>query len=169
MRIIFVLFIVLATSSFAIAADQDQTARFERIARIDQFVGSAPLFIKNKSLPEIRAIGALINEIMVTEPSKYYPGRFVEYRTLQFDGLVIYGRVSSSGEFGPITITISKSQWHILYGLDVGVSVEKVRATLGPPTKQAQGAYEYCGETECAQFLVDRDKVTQIELRYYAD
>ena len=169
MRLISIIALVMVIMGHAFAADQIQTKLFERMAKIDQFVHDAPLFMKGKSLSELRKLGTLINERLDKSPSKYITDKIEEYITLQFDGLEIYGWVRSPEELAPIRITVTKSHWHILKGLDVGAPTEHILQTLDQPTKEMKNIFEYCGETECVRFYLAEGKISKVEFIYYAD
>ena len=140
-----------------------------RQAKIDQFVYDAPLFIKDKSLIALRKLDQLKDERVKKESNPHIPGKIIEYRTLLFEGLKIYGSVHEQKELWPIQITVTDSRWKILNKLNVGSSVEQIEQVLGKPTKEYSNIKQYCGETECVDFYIKDAKIIKVELNYYLD
>jgi hypothetical protein len=168
MKFLFVAMILGVFPLTAISQEND-IAVFERLEKIDQFVWNAPLFLNKNasSLQTARSVGKLQHEEIKKEPNQYIPDEVLEYRTLKFDGLVIYGRVEKGTEFLPITITISKDTWRVRDNLNVGTSTDHIREILGSPMKITGDYWEFQGESERVRFFVNGKTITKIELIYY--
>lgn len=163
------LFTYIFITGYAIAnetADPIQ-ARMERMELIDRFVYDGPLFLKDKSLPALRKLGRLQNEKMEKHPNRYIPGQAVEYITLTYDGLEIYGDVRERNRLAPILVVVTGSTWNIKHNLSVGAPMSRVIKALGEPINTNNHALRYCGETECVSFMVKDGKISKIEFDYY--
>ena len=125
------------------------------------------MFLKDSSLKTAKALGVLQHEDIKKEPNQYIPGEILEYRTLVYDGLVLYGRVDKGTDFLPITITITKEIWKLRDGLNVGAASGHIREILGAPMKISHNIWEYQGESEQVHFHVKGKTITKIELIYY--
>ena len=143
--------------------------RIDREARIDKFVYEAPLFIKSKSLKEIKKIGKLKQELTDKQPNNHDATVTDTFITLRFDGLEIYGYLKSKETLCPIRITITKPQWKILNGLNVDTPSSRIIQILGQPNEEKKNIKKYCGETECVSFSEASGKITKIQFNYYLD
>ncbi len=167
-HIIGIMVLVLMCVSPILAGETPRN-HWDREIRIDKFVRDAPLFIKGKSLPDIRNIGKLKREFTEKKPNHHDPKVTNTFITLQFDGLEIYGYLKSREVLWPIHITITKPQWKILNGLEVGMPGSCIIKVLGPPNEQKKNVKEYCGETECVYFTEDNETISKVEFYYYFD
>lgn len=161
-----VLIFLGTTPAFAGDSFDDVIARQ---AKIDQFVHGAPLFIKDKSLTALRKLDQLKDERVKKESNPHIPEKIIEYRTLFFEGLKIYGAIHEQKELMPIQITVTDSRWKIINKLNVGSSVDQIEQVLGKPTKEYSNIKQYCGETECVDFYIKDAKIIKMELNYYLD
>jgi hypothetical protein len=152
-----------------VIAGNPREDRFNRETKIDKFIYEAPLFIKGKSLQEIRKIGKLRREFMENKPNSHDPKTINTFITLQFDGLEINGYLKSQDEFWPIQITITKPKWKILNAFDVGTPISRIYKILGHPKEQENNLIKYCGETECVTFFINKKTISKIEFHYYTD
>ncbi len=168
MRTLSILVPMIASLSVAVAAEQSESL-LDRAARIDRFVDEGPQFLGKKTLPELRKLGVLKREKVEKSPNPHIPGKVVEYRTLVFDGLEIYGDVHEPQKLAPIRVVVTSSKWQIQNGLSVGSPETSVTEALGKPNKVHGGSLEYCGETDCVYFFTAKGKVTKIEFSFYAD
>jgi hypothetical protein len=140
-----------------------------RQAFIDKFVREAPVFIVDNSLQALRTIGLLKKETVKEVPNPHIPDKLEEFRTLTFDGLVLYGHMRSPEELSPIKITVTGTRWNILHDLNVGTPADGIEEILGPPTEKSDDLIIYRGETERVKFYIKGDTIKKIELIYYAD
>ena len=154
------------TPSFAANQFEEMLARQ---AVIDKFVHDAPVFLKDTSLKALRKLNSLKGESVTDSPNPHVAGEKIEFRTLTYNGLTIYGRVLNKSKLSPIQITVTDSRWKILNNLNVGTSSERIEQKLGIPTKEYSGVKQYCGETECVNFHAKERKITKVELNYYSD
>jgi hypothetical protein len=136
---------------------------------IDQYVNEAPLFPSSGPLATLRKIAPLKHETVAYQDNPYVEGAKLEFRTLDFEGLTLYG-VVDGGELAPISITITNSKWGLREGLNVGVSFDKVLAVLGPKSLSEKGQVKsFAGEAQTVDFTVVQNKITKIQLFYYFD
>ena len=142
-----------------------------RMEKIDKFVSNAPIFISTYSLKNLRKIGSLKKETSEKHPNPHVPSKTLEYINLEYEGLEIAGVIIEEGSdhVTPIRITLSSPQWNVLYGLNVGTQILKIKEILGTPTDKGPNFLEYCGETDCVIFSHDKGKITAIQLNYYVD
>ena len=156
---------ILVMNSAASAQNGDE----RKWQAIDRFAHMGPLFARGKhSLAEFRLLGPILRERHKEENNPYDSNRKNEFVELVFDGLEIYGRLENK-EFLPIRVKITSQKWKVLDGLDVGTNAERIRKTLGMPTKQSPVIEEYCGETECVVFGISAGLISSVEFSYYAD
>jgi hypothetical protein len=168
MRALSMLILMIACLRIAVAAEQSESS-LDRAARIDKFVEEGPQFIGKKTLSELRKLGVLKHEKVEKSPNSYIPGKIIEYRTLVFDGLEIYGDTPRPQKLVPIRVIVTDSKWPIQNGLSVGSPEARVIEALGKPNKIHNGSLEYCGETDRVYFFTVNGKVTKIEFSFYAD
>lgn len=142
---------------------------YSRWRVIDKFVSNGPVFLKGKNLGQMRALAPLRNEKVEEVPNPHVPGRTVEFRTLTFDGLVIYGDVPKQNTLAPIRVVVTSAAWKIEWGLSVGAPIAKVGEVLGEPSEARGDTVRYCGETDCVTFAYANGRVLKIEFNYYAD
>jgi len=167
MRTVYALTLAALCVGSAFAAEPYE-AQFSRMEMIDKFVYEGPQFIGTKTLPELRKLGVL-HEKVEKSPNPHISDKVIEYRTLTFDGLEIYGDIPKPQKLAPIKVTVTSPKWKIQKGLSVGSPVTRITETLGRPNKTNDGSLEYCGETECVYFFTSNGKISKIEFRYYAD
>jgi len=168
MRTLSLLFLMFLGSTQSFAADQFNKM-LERQAAIDKFVHEAPLFIKDKSLSSLRKLAPLKFEGVDKIPNSHVPGENLEYKTLEFDGLSIFGLVKKQRELSLNHIIVTDEKWKILEGLNVGINVNRVAQVLGKPTYEYDNIKEYCGETECVRFFAKETKIIKVDFIYYSD
>ena len=167
--------VLLATLVSASGADAradgppPEEAVRERLARVDRFAWDGPSFIQDSSLERVRGLGKRLREEIRKVPNRHVAGQVDEYRTLVFDGLELYGRVTSAQEFWPVTVAVTSAKWKIRDDLNVGTSAARIQAVLGPPMEVKGNVLLYEGETERVKFYVDRGAIRRIEFLYYAD
>ena len=151
------------TPSFA--ADNLKETLTKQVA-IDKFVDEAPLFIEEKSLIALRKLAPLKFEGVEKIPNQLILSEPLEYKTLEFDGLSIFGLVQNQSELPTPLITITDEKWKILNGLNVGTDIERVEQVLGKATYAYGDIKEYCGETHCVLFHTKGIKIIKIVLFY---
>lgn len=141
---------------------------FNKETKIDKFICNASL-IKGKSLREIRSIGKLNHEFTENKPNSHNANKIDTFITLQFDGLKIYGCLKSQNEVWPIRVIVTKPQWKISDGLEVGVPNARLTEVLGDPKEQGKNFKKYCGETDCVTFYIKNGAIVKVEFDYYVD
>jgi len=147
-----------------------QEALHDRLRRVDEFVWDGPLFMKGRrTLQQVRNLSRLLGEKVQKSPNPHVGGQIDEFRTLTFEGLELYGRVTPAQEFSPITAVITTPRWRIRNGLDVGSSAARVASVLGQPMQTTGAILEYQGESERVNFHVGNGIIKKIEFFYYAD
>jgi hypothetical protein len=167
-QIIFITLLIFISVSPVIAGNPKEN-RYNREIKIDKFIYEAPLFMKGKSLYEIRNIGKPNREFIENKPNSHDVKTIDTFITLQFDGLEIYGYLKSEDELWPIRVTITKPQWKILDALDVGAPISRIEKVLGPPKEREKNLRKYCGETECVFFYINKGRISKVEFYYYFD
>ena len=155
--------------AYAGGAEQQQLTVDERIKRIDDFMRDRPSFLQKQSLEEFRGLAKIQGEKMEKVPNRHVAGDMLEYRQLRFNGLELYGQVTSSQEFSPIVVTVTTPNWKIARGLDVGTPAGRIEALLGPPMVKTDMLLEYQGTSDIVKFHVGRGVIRRIELVYYHD
>ena len=115
--------------AYARGAEQQQLTVDERIKRIDDFMRDRPSFLQKQSLQEFRGLAKLQGEKMEKVPNRHVAGEMLEYRQLRFNGLELYGHVTSPQEFSPIVVTVTTPSWKIARGLDVGTPAGRIGST----------------------------------------
>jgi hypothetical protein len=165
--IIITFLIFISVSSLFASGPKDNC--FNRETKIDKFVCNALLFIKGKSLHEIRNIGKLNHEFTENKPNSHDAKIIDTFITLQFDGLEIYGYLKSQDELWPIRVTITKPHWKILDAIEVGVPISRISKVLGQPKEQGKNLRKYCGETDCVSFYINKGVISKVEFYYYVD
>lgn len=168
MRIFTAILLIFWGLTPAFAADQFEEM-LVRQAAIDKFVHDAPLFLKDTSLHVLRKLDHLKNESIIDKENPHITGEKLEFRTLTFNGLTIYGRVLNKSELRPIIIRVTDPCWKIFYGLNVGTNSDRIEQKLGTPTKEYSYVKQYCGETECVNFHTKSSEIIEVELIYYED
>jgi hypothetical protein len=139
---------------------------------VDVFIDQTLPFIKEKKgLKSIREIGKLLHDETKKTNNPYDVERQIEFHTLKFDGLEIYGNLlpNSHDTFFPIRVTIYNKNWKIYKGLSVGTPAEAINHVLGAPNRNKGKNIEYCGETDCVVFTIMGGKIEKIEFIFYAD
>jgi hypothetical protein len=126
--------LLLVVFHLAAISQESSTSVIQKQEKIDHYVLNAPLFPKDSSLNTAKALGVLQHEDIKKAPSQHIVGEVVEYRTLVFDGLELYGRIKQGTEFLPIRITITRYTWKLRDGLDVGAASDHIQEILGVPT-----------------------------------
>jgi hypothetical protein len=136
---------------------------------LDMFIIQGPVFLRDKrSLKSFREIAPLLSEEISKVPNPH--NGTIEFHLFRFDGLEIYGNMLTKSDlFAPIRISVYNSQWPIFNGLNVGVSVSKMRYILGEPTHNDTQTFKYCGETDCVHFTILNGQIDRIDFFYYAD
>jgi len=155
--------------AYATGAEEQQLTVDERLKRIDDFMHDRPSFLQKQSLQEFRGLAKLRGEKIEKVPNRHVAGEMLEYRQLQFNGLELYGHVTSSQEFSPIVVTVTTPTWKLARGLDVGTPAGRIEALLGPPMVKTDMLLEYQGTSDIVKFHVERDVIRRIELIYYHD
>lgn len=168
MRSFFALILIALHAGFVFASEQPD-AVLVRMEMIDRFVSEGAQFLGKKTLPNLRKLGVLKHEKVEKSPNPHMPGKVIEYRTLVFDGLEIYGDIPEPQKLAPIRVVVTSSKWEIQKGLSVGSPISRVTETLGQPNKTNGGTLEYCGETDCVYFSATKGKVSKIEFSFYAE
>jgi len=139
------------------------------LEKIDQFVYDGPLFMKNKTLSEVRQLGVLMDEKVTYEDNPNVDNAKIEFRTFRFEGLEVSG-VVDKGSFSAISIIVTDPRWPILHNLNVGTSSAQVPSALGQPPRSMKGPVEeFSGETETVKFTIHQGKINKIEFQYYFD
>ena len=160
---------LLMTISINLYAENNEEAVIFNLERIYRFVNEAPIFIKGKSLKQLREIGRLKNESVTRSTNKYNSKTIDEFVTMKFEGLEIYAFKKAPDSILPIKITITSSIWKIKNGLNVGSPNSLILKNLGRPTKEYNNIKEYCGINDCIIFYSDKESISKIELSYYLD
>ena len=138
-------------------------------SKIDEYIFNAPIFMKGKTLSEIRNIGKLKREYSEKKQNPHDASLIDTFVTLQFEGLEIYGYLKKQDILWPIRIIITEPKWKISNGLDVGTPSLNILKLLGSPTLKTDNKIEYCGETDCVYFYEDKKIISKIEFHYYLD
>jgi hypothetical protein len=162
------IFLLFSINVFAFSAD-NLNEIIARKAEIDKFVYNAPLFINDRSLKALKKLGKFKNEHIDKQQNPHDSTKIIEYRTLTFKGLIISGFIQDQIKLSIIQIIVTDSRWKILNGLNVGSSSERINKVLGEPTTDENNIKEYCGETECVNFQIKKNKIIKVELNYYSD
>jgi len=110
-----------------------------------------------RTLQQIRTLSTLLSEKIEKAPNPHVAGQIDEFRTLTFVGLELYGLVTPTLEFWPITAVITTARWNVRDGLNVGASAVRIERVLGPPMEKTGAVLEYQG---VKIFGVDRDART---------
>lgn len=167
-QIISITLLLFISASPVIAGNLKEDC-FNKETIIDKYISEAPLFIKGKSLHEIRNIGKFNREFRENKPNSHDANIINTFITLQFDGLEIYGLLKSQDEFWPIRVKITKSQWKILDDLNVGEPISRIYKVLGYPKERGKNLRKYCGETDCISFFINKGVISKVEFYYYVD
>ena len=160
------LLLLTATSGHA---NGSASAMQVHMALIDQFVWDGAVFAKDTSLPALRNLPGLKKESSTKEANRHDPKKETEFKTFDYDGLQIYGYAMDSGKLGLIKVTVTKPQWKILNGLNVGKEFKQVIQFFGAPDTVEGELKRYCGETECVEFETTGDVVSEIRFLHYSD
>lgn len=134
--------------------------------RIDHYLRQTPVFLQDRSLAALRALGPLQREHTRTLSDPYDPIRINEFRTLVFEGLTIDGLVVSGQELWPIRVTVTSPVWEMPERLNVGTSIDRVVTVLGMPAGSTSTVFSYQGGTESVNFSVHDETIIRIDLLY---
>lgn len=137
--------------------------------KVDAFV-SRPLgisMVERVSLTNLRKVGVVQQERVAVVPNRHNPKQQDETRTLQFDGLVIEAyfpaRDQTDGLVGEVNVT--KPNWKLRYGLNVGVSAKVVESVLGKPDERKPDILRYCSDVVCAAFVLAGNRVVKVTVQ----
>ena len=149
-------------------ADPVLRAALKRQAEIDAYIERALPDIKPRPLSEFRIIAPLLGEKASRAQNPHVPSQIDDYRTLRFRGLTVYGRVEDE-DLIPVTATVTTRDWKLAKGLNIGTELTDVFVHLGPATERKDGVYDYCGESDCIQFVESHGHISEIRLKFYMD
>lgn len=140
----------------------------ERLAQVDRFAWTGPLFLKDHRLATLRTLAPLLGEDRVSRQNPHDPKLTDWFETLKYEGLTVYGSVQR-GELRPIQVSITSAKWAIRRNLNVGAKESALKSVLGEPSEIKGAVLSYRGETEQIDFHVEYGKIQKIVFTYYAD
>ena len=121
------------------------------------------------TLQHVRGLSSLLKEKIEKAPNRHSPQQIDEYRTLTFEGLELYGRVTPTQEFQTITTVITSAKWKVRHDLNVGTNASRVETLLGPPLQRTNKVLRYQGESERVNFYVEKGIIKKVEFWDYVD
>lgn len=165
------IFTILFSLSFSVLSAHANDETKEMMAQwdlIERFMKEAPTFLKGRdSLEKLRNLDQLKADKVEREVHPDIPDGVIEYHTLEFKGLEIYGRIDNKKGFWPITVTVSSPKWKIEPGLSVGSQPDHVERVLGQPTVKSRGILEYHGVVSRVHFYTSEKSITKVVFHYY--
>lgn len=161
------LFLIILIALPVIASNQES---LNRRPVVDRFAWEGPIFLKEKSIEAIRALGKIRHETTETISNPHREGVIHLHRITFSEGLEIYVRTFGSPvQTQIIHVTITSPKWPVKDGLNVGAPVSRVIDVLGEPARKDHERVMYFGETEQVIFLTKRGTIKSVEFLYYAD
>ncbi|MCE5182045.1 MAG: hypothetical protein LLG15_09625 [Betaproteobacteria bacterium] len=163
MRLATILFTyVLWSVAPTAVADQNRTPT--EYEKVDTFVNEALGLPVVESLANLRKIGLVTREKVRVIPNKHDPKQDDEIRILQFDGLAIkaYFPARNYGHGIIAGVTVTKPQWKLRHGLNVGVMAKAVESVLGKPDERDSDRMMYCGDVVCGTFFLHGNRVIRV-------
>ncbi len=161
------LFLIILISLPVIAADQES---LNRRPVVDRFAWEGPIFLKEKSIEAIRALGKIRYETTETISNPHGEGVIHLDRVTFSEGLEIYVRTFGSPVQTQILhVTITSPKWPVKDGLNVGAPVSRAIDVLGEPARKDRERLMYFGETEQVIFLTKGGTIKSVEFLYYVD
>jgi hypothetical protein len=112
---------------------------------VNDFISEGWEFKIGGSLSDMRKVGKVTREVTSIEDNKYDEKQKDEVRELYFDGLYIQALfLAKNHRKGLIeAVEVTKPNWKIKHGLNVGVSISKVKSILGDPDEVKDNVYIY--------------------------
>ncbi len=161
------LFLIILISLPVIAADQES---LNRRPVVDRFAWEGPIFLKEKSIEAIRALGKIRYETTETISNPHGEGVIHLDRVTFSEGPEIYVRTFGSPVQTQILhVTITSPKWPVKDGLNVGAPVSRAIDVLGEPARKDRERLMYFGETEQVIFLTKGGTIKSVEFLYYVD
>lgn len=159
-----IILVTCALWSVASVAAAGQSRTPVEYEKVDTFVNRPLGFAGIQSLANLRKLGLVKDEKVGVVANRHYPKQNDEIRTLQFDGLVIEAYFPARDHNrGIITgIIVTKPQWKLRHGLNVGVAAKEVEAILGKPDESGPDRMSYSGDTASGTFFIRGNRVIKV-------
>ncbi len=160
--------VIFSTLTFSLCvADSNRREGDEKYEIVNDFIWEGWEFKIGESLSDMRRVGKVQREKTSIEDNKYDEKQKDEIRELYFDGLYIQALfLAKNHRKGLITsVEITKPTWKIKHGLNVGVSIAKVKSTFGDPDEIKDNVYIYHSDTGMAgaYFHTQKGVVKKVE------
>jgi hypothetical protein len=135
----------------------------ERAQNIDAFLVSGPVFLEQKTWPELCKLAPRKSEQIVPSEAGSPVGVKTELHLLEFEGLTLSCVVGEDG-WRLRSMTVTDPRWELRHGLTVGSQAARIPAALGQPPQIMEGPVEaFSGERGTVRFFIQRGCVTKVE------
>jgi hypothetical protein len=168
--------VIFSTLSISLCiAGSNRSEDDEKYKIVNDFISEGWEFKIGESLSDMRRVGKVRRELTSIEDNKYNEKQKDEIRVLIFDGLSIQACfLAKDHRSGLLEIVeITKPTWKIKHGLNIGVSISKVKSILGDPDEIEDNVYIYNCDPLIGMasvfFHTQKGVVTKVEWIYIAD
>ena len=163
-----VVVILLVSTIAARASELPYPMADDAPAAVDEYLSAAADFLAGGDIGVLRRTAALVGEQTRLTYSPHDAALWVAATTLTFDGLELDVIEVANGDRAGVTgARISTAGWVLRHGLAVGVSTDRLLATLGAPDYRDPTRWSYFGDTSGIDFELVDGRIVAITIDYH--
>ena len=138
---------------------------------INEFATRGWAFDLGTSLTDLKAVGNVQREVVLTVKNRHDENQIDEIRELYYDGLYIkaYFPGRDHKRFLLEEVEITSARFRVKHGLNVGASVTELQRVLGEPDEIKGDVYSYFGEADTVHFVVRGGVIIKVKWELYLD
>jgi len=128
-----------------------------------------------ESLHDLRQVGLVVREVTTVVNNIHVENQKDEIRELFFDGLYIRAYFPARDHSFLLLqiVEITKESFKIKHGLNLGVSISKVRSVLGDPDEVKDEVYTYHDDPvlqhSTVYFFIKKGMIDKVRWEFYVD